>query len=70
MTNINFDSEDLSFNLQFNNPGQIEQIAASLANTFHGRSTLFDQSSKKRTFFWKDIRIKYESIRRTKLYQK
>jgi hypothetical protein len=52
MTNIDFNSEDLkvdylSFNLQFNNPQQIKQITASLANTFHCRSTLFDQSSKK-----------------------
>lgn len=52
MTNINFDSEDLkvdylSFNLQFNNPGQIQEIVDFLADTFHCRSTLFDQSSKK-----------------------
>lgn len=43
MTNINFDSEDLkvdylSFNLQFNNPGQIQEIADFLADTFLVRS--------------------------------
>ena len=53
MTNINFDSKDLkvdylSFNLQFNNPEQIQEIADFLADTFNCRSTLLDQSSKKR----------------------
>ena len=52
MTNINFDSEDLkvdylSFNLQFNNPEQIQEIADFLADTFDCQSTLLDQSSKK-----------------------
>lgn len=40
MTTINFDSEDLkvdslSFNLQLNNPGQIQEIAYFSADTFH-----------------------------------
>lgn len=53
MTNINFDSKDLkvdylSFNLQFNNHEQIQEIADFLADTFNCRSTLLDQSSKKR----------------------
>lgn len=48
MTDINFDSEDLkvdylSFNLQFNNPEQIQEIADFLADTFHCQSTLLDQ---------------------------
>jgi len=52
MTNINFNSENLkvdylSFNLQFNNTRQIKHIAVYLAETFHCRSTLLDQSSKK-----------------------
>ena len=52
MTQINFDSKNfkidyLSFNLQFNNLQQIEEIAKYLADSFHCRSTLFDQSSKK-----------------------
>jgi len=37
----------LSFNLQFNNPEQIQEIADFLAETFHCQSTLLDQSSKK-----------------------
>ena len=66
MTNINFDSEDLkvdqlSFNLQFNNPGQIGQIAASLADTFHCRSTLFDQSSKKRHLLTENNQNRYSA---------
>jgi len=53
MTTVNFNSEDLkvdylSFNFQFNNPEQIQEIASFLADTFDCRSTLFDQSSKKR----------------------
>lgn len=52
MSTINFDSEDLkvdylNFNLQFNNPEQIQEMAGFLANTFNCRSTLLDQSSKK-----------------------
>ncbi len=52
MTNTNFDFEDLkvdylSFNLQFNNPEKIQKISDFLADTFHCRSTLLDQSSKK-----------------------
>ena len=54
MTNINFDSKDLkvdylSFNLQFNNHEQIQEIADFLADTFNCRSTLLDQSRKKQT---------------------
>ena len=50
---INFYYEDLkidylSLNLQFNNPEQIQEIADFLAATFNCRSTLLDQSSKKR----------------------
>ena len=52
MTDINFNSENLkvdylSLNLQFNSRRQIERIAAYLGKTFHCKSTLFDQSSKK-----------------------
>lgn len=47
MTNINFDSADLkidylSFNLQFNNPEQIQEINDFLADTFYCRGTLLD----------------------------
>ena len=53
MTGISFDSEDLkidylSLNLRFNNIERIKEIAHFLANTFNCRSTLYDQSSKKR----------------------
>ena len=53
MTKISFNSENLkvdylSFNLQFNDLEQIKIIANWLANTFHCKSTLIDQSSKKR----------------------
>lgn len=53
MTEISFNSENLkvdylSFNFQFNNLKEIEIIANWLAATFHCKSTLLDQSSKKR----------------------
>ena len=66
MTNINFDSEDLkvdylSFNLQFNNPEQIQEIADFLANTFYCQSTLLDQSSKKRHLLTKTNKNRYSA---------
>lgn len=53
MTHVNFNSENLkldylSLNLQLNIRRWIEQIAAYLGKTLHYKSTLFDQSSKKR----------------------
>jgi len=53
MTKTSFNSENLkvdylSFNLQFNNLTQINIIANWLANTFHCRNRLIDQSTKKR----------------------
>ena len=53
MTKTSFNSENLkidylSSNLQFNDLKQIKIIPNWLANTFHCRSTLIDQSSKKR----------------------
>jgi hypothetical protein len=53
MTNINFNSENLkidylSLNFQFNTTEQIQGIAGFLTYTFHCRSTLLNQSSKKR----------------------
>lgn len=53
MAKTSFNSENLkvdylSFNLQFNNLTQINIIANWLANTFHCRSRLIDQSTKKR----------------------
>ena len=66
MTNINFDSEDLkvdylSFNLQFNNPEQIQEIADFLADTFHCQSTLLDQSSKKRHLLTETNKNRYSA---------
>ena len=66
MTNINFDSEDLkvdylSFNLQFNNPGQIQEIADFLADIFHCRSTLFNQSNKKRHLLTETNKNRYSA---------
>jgi len=66
MTNINFDSEDLkvdylSFNLQFNNPEQIQKIAGFLADTLHCRSTLLDQSSKKRHLLTETNKNRYSA---------
>ena len=53
MTDINFNFGNLkvdylSLNFQFNNRRLIEQIAAYLGKTFHCKSILFDQSTKKR----------------------
>ena len=53
MAKTGFNSENLkvdylSFNLQFNDLKQIKIIANWLASIFHCRSTLMDQSSKKR----------------------
>ena len=66
MTNINFDSEDLkvdylSFNLQFNNPRHIQQIADSLADIFRCRSTLFDQSTKKQHILTENNKNRYSA---------
>jgi len=66
MNNINFDSEDLkvdylSFNLQFNNPGQIQEIADFLVDTFHCKSTLFNQSSKKRHILTETDKNRYSA---------
>lgn len=66
MTDINFDSEDLKvdylrFNLQFNNPEQIQEIADFLADTFHCQSTLLDQSSKKRHLFTETNKNRYSA---------
>jgi hypothetical protein len=66
MTEVNFDSEDLkvdflSFNFQFNNPGQIQQIDEYLADSFHCRSTLFDQSSKKEYILTKNNKNRYSA---------
>ena len=66
MTSINFNSENLkidylSLNLQFNNIKQIEEIAYFLADTFHCRSTLVDQSSKKRHLLTKTNKNRYSA---------
>ena len=53
MKNLDFNSEGLkidflSLNLQFYNPDRIQQMANFLGDTFNCKSTLLDQSSKKR----------------------
>lgn len=61
MTNLNFENlkiDYLSLNLQFNN---IEQIADYLADTFDCRSTLLDQSSKKRHLLTKTKKSRYSA---------
>lgn len=64
MTNINFENlkiDYLSLNLQFNNIEQIEEIADYLADTFDCRSTLLDQSSKKRHLLTKTKKSRYSA---------
>lgn len=48
LINKNLKVDYLSFNLQFNNHEQIREIADFLADNLNCRSTLLDQSSKKR----------------------
>lgn len=64
MTKTSFNSENLkvdylSFNLQFNDFKEIKIIANWLANTFHCRSTLIDQSSKKRHLLTETNKSRY-----------
>lgn len=66
MTGISFDSEDLkvdylSLNLRFNNLEQIKIIADFLASTFDCRSSLYDQSSKKRHLLVENNRCRYSA---------
>ncbi len=66
MNGISFDSEDLkvdylSFNLRFNSIEGIKEIADFLANTFDCRSTLYDQSSKKRHLLVENNRCRYSA---------
>lgn len=64
MANLNFENlkiDYLSLNLQFNNIEQIEEIADYLADTFDCRSTLLDQSSKKRHLLTKTNKNRYST---------
>ena len=66
MITLNFHSKNLkvdylSFNFQFNNPEQIQEIADFLADSFDCRSTLFDQSSKKRHLLTEPNKNRYSA---------
>ena len=66
MITLNFDSEDLkvdylSFNLQFNNSEQIQEIADLLVDTFHCQSTLLDQLTKKRHLLTETTKNRYSA---------
>ena len=66
MKNLDFNSEGLkvdflSLNLQFYNPDRIQQMVNLLGDTFHSKSTLFDQSSKNRYLVTKTHKNIYSS---------
>ena len=66
MAKTSFNSENLkidylSFNLQFNDLKQIKIIANWLANIFNCRSTLIDQSSKKRHLLTETNKNRYSA---------